>query len=277
MQVNNTHDQSPERRRRAGLVLGGSAVLAVAVVAVLVAVLIGQGRAPDDAAPAAPGSPGAPVVVPLPDAGGWDVAAETALATKPMLELPDAASQPHALSDATTGPPIAMPEPTQTAGRWVPGGFPVTPEGALGQLAALTVAGFAGGDPQVYAKAYASIALPGAPDPQRARLTMDLQRFRAQAGLPETGPVPALSVTYEPMQGLIKGTTDGGRYAVVCILGQLTIAANGQSVSGGGGDCQALRFVNGNWGISPGAAAAPAPLAWPGTAEAAAAGYRTVN
>ena len=276
MQLNHPGPADTQRRRRAGLTLGGSALIALLLLVALLVFLLGRGLAPDQTAPAAPATPDG-AAVPPPDAGGWDVAAETALATQPMLQLPESAAQPHALSTAKAGPPITLPQPTQTSGRWIPGGFPATPEGALGQLAALTTAGFVGGDPQVYAQAYQSIALPGAPDPQRARLTTDLQRFRALAGLPATGVVNALTVTFQPLQGLLKGTTDGGRYAVVCVLGELTVAANGRSVTGGGGDCQALRYVGGNWGIAPGAAAASAPLAWPGSAEADAAGYRAVS
>lgn len=257
----------PRRRGRVGLSLGALVILALAVVLVATAVLAGHHAAPP---------PPAPVNPPAPDTG-WDVAAETALAAAAMLALPESAALPHALSADSAGPPITLPKPTQTAGRWAPGGFAPTPEGALAQLAALTVAGLAGADPQTYAGAYRSIALPGAPDPQRARLTTDLQRFRARAGLPETGAVAQLSVDYRPVEGQIKGTTDDGRYVVACVLGELTIGADGQSVSGGAGDCQALRYVGGNWGISPGAPAAPAPLAWPGSAEAAAAGYRELR
>lgn len=259
------------RRRRRGLTIGG---LAVVIAAAVLATTLLLGRGPSQTPPPSepPSDP-----APAPEAGSWDMAAQTALATRPMLALPEPAALPHTLSPDTAGPPITLPAPTQRAGRWVPGGFPNTREGALAQLAALTTAGFAGADPQTYAAAYESVALPGAPDPQQARLTTDLRRFRARAGLPATGTVPDLTVTYQPTHGLIKGTTDGGRYAVVCVLGELTVSRQGRSVSGGAGDCQALRYVDGDWRISPGAAAAPAPLAWPGSAESVAAGYREVQ
>jgi len=286
-------DLEPARRTRARLILAGLAVLVVLVLLALIAFLIGTTTPPTapvpgtGAAPARGGTPNVdtapgggaalPGAAADPAAGGWDVAAETTLATAPMLGLPDSAVLPHALATTITGAPLTLPRATQTVGRLVPGGFPDTPEGALGQLAALTTAGFAGADPQTYAQAYASVALPGAPDPQRARLSTDLTQFRARAGLPASGAVASLSVTYQPAQGLIKGTTDQGQYVVACVLGDLTIGANGQSISSGAGDCEALRFSYGNWGISPGAPAAVAPLAWPGTAEAAAAGYRAVR
>jgi len=255
--------------RRRSLAIGGIVVVVAAVLAVTLMLMHGPATAPPSERPSDP--------APAPETGGWDVTAQSALATRRMLALPESAALPHALSPDPAGPPITLPRPMQRAGRWVPGGFPGTPEGALAQLAELTTAGFAGAEPQTYAQAYESVALPGGPEAQRTRLTTDLQRFRARAGLPASGTVPNLTVRYEPTHGLIKGTTDGGRFAVVCVLGELTIAREGRSVSGGAGDCQAMRYVDGDWRISPGPAAAPAPLAWPGSAEAIATGYRAVR
>ena len=90
--------------------------------------------------------------------------------------------------------------------------------------------------------------------------------IRARSGLPATGAVPGLTFTWTPGGGLIKGSTDRGRYVVACVIGQLDSGANGQILSTGAGDCQALRFVDGQWWISPGAAAVAAPLAWPAAA-----------
>jgi hypothetical protein len=269
-------DIEPRRRRRAGLVLGGVAVLIIIVLVVLIAFLLGRG--PGSSQPPAPGIPVVPSAPPPgPDAGGWDVAAETVLATRPMLDLPDQAGQPHELTTATAGPPLILPGPTQTAGRWIPGGFPASSEGAVAQLAALDEGGLAGGDPVVFAHAYQTIALPGAPAGDSTVTAAGLREFRGRAGLAATGAVPGLEVTYKVTDGLIKGTADGGRYAVVCVLGELTVGYQGQSITGGIGDCQAMRYVDDQWHISPGAPAAKAPNAWPGSAEAVAAGYRAVK
>ncbi|MHA6797526.1 hypothetical protein ACVGVM_29060 (plasmid) [Pseudonocardia bannensis] len=260
-------------RRRAVLILGGIAAVTVLVVVALVALLLGRGGS--ELPPAAP--PSEPVAQ-APAAGddGWDVAAQTELATRAMLELPEAASQPHGLTRDTAGPPLALPAAGVTSGRWVPGGFPATPEGALAQLAALTEAGLSGGDPQAYRQAYESVALPGAPAADTTVMYRNLQQLRAGAGLPRTGAVAGLALTYRTTSGLIKGTTHAGRYAVVCVLGEYSAQHQGRAVAGGFGDCQAMRHVDGEWRISPGAAAAKAPNAWPGTAEAVAAGYRDV-
>ncbi|MDN5933275.1 MAG: hypothetical protein L0I24_19785, partial [Pseudonocardia sp.] len=72
---------SPDRdRRRAVLVLGGIAALIIVLLVGLVAFLLGV--ATDDPGPGA-GAPPAqpPATVPL-DEGGWDVAAQTELATR---------------------------------------------------------------------------------------------------------------------------------------------------------------------------------------------------
>ena len=266
------------RRRRAGFPLGGFALIAVVVLVALVVWLLGRGLAPDQTLPAAPLAPGPAGPAPAaPDSGGWDLAAETALATASMVQFPESAAYPHPLSTDTAGPPLHLPAPTQTSGRVVPGGFPPTPEGALAQLAALEKVGQLGGDPDGFAAAYNSIALPGAPAATSTGVYLSLQVIRGRAGLQATGVVPALTFTWDPVEGLIKGTTDGGRYAVVCVLGQLTAGINGQSTTAAGADCQAMRYVDGDWRISPGAAAAGPSDAWPGTAEAVRAGYRAVT
>ena len=271
-------DVEPGRRRRAGLTLGGFALIAVVALVALVVWLLGRGLAPDQTVPAAPPPPDALLTQPAaPDTGGWDIATETALATRAMLSFPEQLTQPHVLTTDTAGPPLQLPRSGQSAGRLVAGGFPATAEGALGQLAALTETGLAGGDPQVYAQAYQSVALPGAPAAESTALYTGLQQLRARAGIATTGGVNGLEIFYTTTDGLIKGTADGGRYAVACVLGELTVQVQGRSVSGGIGDCQALRYSDGDWRISPGAAAFKAPSAWPGTAEAVRAGYRAVG
>jgi hypothetical protein len=207
----------------------------------------------------------------------WAVAAENELATRPMLQLPAQAAQPQALSIQTAGPAITLPPPTQTAGRWIPGGFPATVEGALAQLKALDETGMRGGDPQVYARAYQELSLPGAPDPGSTGLSAVLRSFRSHAGLADTGPIAGLEVTYQVTQGLIKGSTDAGRYTVVCVLGELSVGKQGRTISAGVGDCQALRWSGTGWQISSGALAAPASNAWPGSADAVKAGYRELS
>ncbi|MEU7529290.1 hypothetical protein AB0A74_26430 [Saccharothrix sp. NPDC042600] len=201
-------------------------------------------------------------------------AEEHALATRRMLALPAQAAQPQALTAWTAGPPIEVPKPTTTADRWVPEGFPATPEGALGQLKALNQTTMSAADPEVYARGYRETAEPGAPDPSTTGLTSLLTSLRSRAQLPERGPVAGLTATYDITHGQIKGIASNGRYVVACVLGQFSVSINGNVVSRGVGDCQAMRWTGTQWRIASGPLAAPAPSAWPGSPDAVKAGYR---
>jgi hypothetical protein len=202
----------------------------------------------------------------------WNLAAENALASRPMLALPPQDAQPQPLTTTTAGPPILLPR--SHAGRWIAGGFPDTAVGAVGQLKALDETAMQGGDPDTYSRAYRELSLSGAPEPGSTGLASVLTSFRAAGGLPTTGSAPGLSVTYDISEGLIKGTADDDRYTVVCVLGELSVQDRGQTVDAGVGDCQGLRWTAGGWRVSPGAVAAPAPCAWPGSAPSVGAGYR---
>ncbi|AEA28829.1 hypothetical protein Psed_6748 (plasmid) [Pseudonocardia dioxanivorans CB1190] len=254
---------APARRRRGGLLMASIGALVMLLLIGLVAVILGLGKDP---------GPSAPPTDPITGEPGWDLAAETALATRPMPQLPEEAAKPHALSTRTPLGFITLPPPGGNNGI-MPVQFPPTPEGALAQLAALTRVGSQGADPQAYELAYNSIAAPGAPQVDSTGIHRTLADARRAARLPQQGSVNSLSLTFTPLAGLIKGTTDGGRYAVVCVLGQVDANANGVPFSGGGGDCQAMRWNGRTWQIAPGAAAAAGPVAWPGSDEAFDAGY----
>ncbi|TVT61960.1 hypothetical protein FNH05_01625 [Amycolatopsis rhizosphaerae] len=246
--------------------------LIVLVVAVAAAVLIAHYLTrPDKSRPAGTPAPSAPA--------GPDSAAaeENALAARPMVQLPAQAAQPQVMTTMTAGPDIDVPDPAITIGQWIPGGFPETPEGALGQLKALNETALTAADPQVYARAYRELSLPGAPDPGLTGLYSLLTSLRSRAGLPATGSVAGMSATYEINYGQIKGTAADGRYVVVCVLGQFSVTVQGQVVAAGVGDCQAMRWTGSTWRMAPGALAAPAPSAWPGSADAVKAGYREVR
>lgn len=260
-------------RRRAGLTLGTIAIAVIGVLVVLAALLIAHlSTSPHPAAPPAQAStPHRPVP------GVGLTAAENALAEQPMLTLPAEAAQAQPLTTDTAGPPISLPAPTQTSGRWIPGGFPGTPEGALGQLKALDETALTGGDPQVYATGYKQMSAPGAPDPGSTGLYSLLSSMRSRAGVSASGPVSGLTVTYQVSAAQVKGTLDGGRYAVVCVLGEVTVGFNGQGMTLGIGDCQAMTWTGTQWLIASGAMAAAAPCAWPGSTPAVNAGYRAVS
>jgi hypothetical protein len=259
-------------RRRAIWTFTCVGLAAIAVVVVVAAVITTHGRGTPTSVRSAT-SPQPPAHART----GWNTTAEDAVAARPMLALPPQDAQPQPLTDMTAGPPISLPRPPALGGRWIPSGFPASSVGALAQLKALDEAAMTGGDPDTYARAYRGQALPGAPDPHATGLFSVLTSFRAAGGLPDVGPVADLSVDYDITEGLIKGVADDGRYTVACVLGELTVQYQLQTVAVGVGDCQALRWTGADWRISPGVLAAPAPCAWPGSVDSVNAGYRELS
>lgn len=206
-----------------------------------------------------------------PPDNGWDVAAQTALATRPMRAFPDSAALRQTLAATEAAPALVVPSAGRR-GAAVPGDFPPTAAGAVGQLAALLVVGLRDINPSTFAQAYRSISLPRAPDPAVTPLGRDVERFYGQAVTAASEPGPVTS-RWQLAGALIKGTTDAGRYVVVCVVGELQ-AAKTNSVSAGTADCQAMRWTGADWRISPGAVAARAPVVWPGSEASVLAGYR---
>ncbi|WP_410626175.1 hypothetical protein [Amycolatopsis sp. cmx-8-4] len=246
-----------------------TALLVAAVVVVLVA--------RHSTTPTTPAATPPPISTGNPTAPARPADEATALAIRPMLSLPPEAALPHELTSATAGPPIVVPRPAPIAQRWLSDGFPATAEGALGWLTALNETALRGGDPATYLRAYGESALPHAPAAQGSGLYALLTSFRDRAGI-RPGEIKAgLTVAYDVTQGLIKGTADEGRFAVVCTLGQLSFDFQGQSTSMGIGDCQALRWTGSAWRIPPGARAAYATCAWPGSIESVTAGYQPLS
>ncbi len=261
-------------RRHARLTLAGLA--AALVLAVLLAAWLITG----DLTPHPPAAPQPPTAM----EDDWDWAGETALATRPMPYLPLAAAMPQPLAPKSDRPPLRLPAP-RAGGGWIAGGFPGSPEGAVAQLSAMTTQGLRDGDPDVYQRAYASLAAPGAPSPAAAKLTSVLTTLRATAHLSPTGAIPELSFSFVPTHAQIKGVLDGGRYAVVCVLGEMTTSYQERVINAIGlGDCQAMRYLadpanptGGTWRISPGAAAAASPDAWPGSQDSINVGFQAID
>ncbi|MFJ9782510.1 hypothetical protein ACIRSS_23215 [Amycolatopsis sp. NPDC101161] len=264
-----TTTKSPRARTRTRRLIIVVVLLVVAVAVVLIARHATAPPSPPTAATPPGAAPSPTPTAPVDEA--------TALATRPMLTLPPEAALPHELTTATAGPPITVPRPAPIANRVISDDFPATAEGALGWLTDFNETALRGGDPSTYLRAYGDAALPHAPSPQGNGLLALLTSFRDEAGIRPGELKPGLTVTYEVTQGLIKGTADDGRFVVVCTLGQLSFDYQGQATRMGIGDCQALRWTGTAWRIAPGARAAYAASAWPGSAESVAAGYRPLT
>jgi len=274
----------PRSRAVTQLVVAAVVVFVVLfVVAAAAAVALNGGLGGGATSPTGAGVPavgGAPTAAPAGGAGGWDTARQEELAAAPMPVFPVAAAQPHELSLTPGGAPLLIPPATVTTGLVHTGvvhtGFARTPAGALAQLKALNEAGMVGMDPATYATAYAAVAAPGAPDPATTTLSRVAAGSRLKGGLPDTGPVPSLTASYQVSAGLIKGSSDDGDFVVPCTLGVLSVVTTNSSVRVGIGDCQAMRWIDGQWRISPTTTPTLAPATWPGTTEAQTAGYVAV-
>ncbi|UUV32077.1 hypothetical protein NQK81_01130 [Amycolatopsis roodepoortensis] len=262
-------------RKRAGLSLAAIVIAAFVVFGGAVALVVAR-YVTSPASPAAtPVSTASPT---MSTSAVFGAAAEdSALATVPMLRLPPQAAQPQAMTTEAAGTAIAVPKAPVQTGQWIPRGFPRTPEGALAQLKTLNETALAAADPQVYTRGFRELAEPGAPDAEGTGLVSLLTSLRSRAQLPGAGPVAGLNASYQVTHGQIKGVTSGGAFTVVCVLGQFSVGVNGQLVSAGVGDCQAMRWSGSQWRIAAGPIAAPAPSAWPGSADAAKAGYRILS
>lgn len=205
-----------------------------------------------------------------PPAGGWDTAAEAALASRPMPQFPAVASLPQTLVSGGR-PAIAVPTATRTNAAGVGEGFPPSAEGAIGQLAALDVVALADLNAATYNGAYRSISLLGAPDPSATPLGSQVEKIYNQVVVQGSNAAP-ISSRWQLAGAQVKGVTNGGRSVVVCVAGELQ-AVQANSTEAGTGDCQSMRFTGTDWRIAPGPVAALAPITWPGSAAFNRAGY----
>ncbi len=197
-------------------------------------------------------------------------------AAAPMLQVaPDDTRQ--GVPAATAGPVIEVPPATALGRVQVPTGFPHTPEGAVGQLAAIETTVLQGMSIPQTNQVYQQWALAGGSGVAQWALTRNVQNFLASAGQGQTKD-PTVAVTATPAAGQVKAT-DGDDWVLACVLLDVraTITAEARI---GYGYCERMQWQQpagqgGRWLIGPGAAAATAPSTWPGTDLAFKAGWRT--
>lgn len=267
----------PGERGRAMLILGGVGVLLLGLIIAVIMSLTGMfaGSEATGTQPSADPMLSSPGLGP---SAGSGPQAEAALAQAPMLQLPVSAVSPRTLSTRSAGPPIALPQPEQVTGALVPTGFPATEAGALAQLVELMRVGMADADPQTWARAYDSLAEPGALPAAQTRTSQDLVDLRRGSNMNPTGPLRSgMRISWAPTSVMVKGTTDDRSYTVACALGELVADNDGRVVSFGWGNCLPMRRVGDQWRIASGPTAATAPSAWPGSEEAVSAGWRDIT
>ncbi|NHA68218.1 hypothetical protein [Phycicoccus flavus] len=248
-------------RRRLTVTLAATATTAIVLLA-------GLGYTAWDAAthrhPEAPAVRTAPTATPGPTT-------RDEVAAAPMASVDSAAARPAA--PATTPVPlITVPAATGLGPAGVPTGFPRTPAGALGQLAAIDATVLTAMDPETTQDVHAAWSAPGAPAVGEWVMTANVHAFTTatvSAGAPaEATPV----VTATPVAAQVKGV-DGPDWVLACVLLRVD-ATLASAHSMAYGHCERTVWRAGRWQIGPGAQPAAAPSTWPGTQAAADAGWR---
>lgn len=184
--------------------------------------------------------------------------------------------------DALGGPAASSPAPTilipaagGTGPVGVASGFPQTPAGAVGQLAAIQVAVLQQMSIAHATATYQGWALPGGVGPQAWSMTRNVAAF---LGTQHTAQAKAVTttVTARPVAAQIKGS-DGPDWTLACTLLVVTARDLTQEQIAYG-SCERMQWVaqgtGGRWMIAPGAGPAAAPSTWPGTDLAARAGWQ---
>lgn len=205
----------------------------------------------------------------LPEAGPQR---RDAIASAPMLEVsPDAARPTEETS--SDGPRINVPAGTGVQGpALVMTGYPRTPEGAIGQLAQIDAAVLQSMSLTTAREVHAGWALPGGVDADLWWITASVRAFLEGAGMGQVKD-PAAWVRVEPAAALVKGI-DGQDWTTVCVLMKVTATFESEAQTALG-HCERMQWVGGRWMLAPGTPPAPAPSAWPGTAQATKAGWAT--
>ena len=137
------------------------------------------------------------------------------VAAAPMLEVdPDSARR--GVPSAHPAPTLLVPAATGTGPAGVPTGFPKTPAGAVGQLAAIDATVLQGMSiPQVN-DVHDRWTLTGAVGVADWPLTRNVQAFLAAARQGQSKD-PAVTVTVTPVAGMVKGV-DGDDWVLACVL-----------------------------------------------------------
>jgi hypothetical protein len=250
-------------RIRLLLILGA----AVLVVVVLVAGLVLAGTyavtgAPQDGGSTSPQS----VAEKLPAAPtGQDV-----IAAAPMLQVDRQAALPTAPA-AVAGLTMQIPLATGVGPAEIPAGFPRTPEGAVGQLAAIGTGVLQGMSIPYTNDVYHQWAMAGGVGVAEWTMTRNVQAFLGAARIGQETD-RAVSVVAIPAAGQVKGV-DGPDWAVVCVLFEVraTISVEARI---GYGYCERMQWHNRRWMIAPGVPPAQAPSTWPGSDLSIRAGWR---
>jgi hypothetical protein len=205
------------------------------------------------------------------------------LANKAMPTVSDDASHPGAVSAAVAATTIVVPAATAQGPAQVPTGFPHTPQGALGQLAAIDQVALESGSLAGARSVIANWAMPGGPTASTWSLIQALITLFDETGV-SSGGSGQLALVLTPVMGEIKGTV-GPDFVVPCVDFELDITLK-QTARGADADCQRMVWnpaptaaggAGGRWMIGPGSEPADPPSVWPDTDTAIAVGYQDLH
>jgi hypothetical protein len=226
--------------------------------------IVARGPSAAVTSPPASGSGGSP---------GYDQGAADALAAQPMLSVDPSAALPSTLSPHDPGA-LQIPKATATGAADVATGFPQTPAGALGQLAAIDQAAFEGGALDSARQVIAAWALPGGPTTASWTGVKAMAQMLSAAGL-SGGGSQKLALVVTPLMGQIKGTLGPG-FVVPCLDYEFDATLN-RTARAAVADCQRMVWDGAEWKIGPGAEPGDSPSIWPDTDLAIAAGYKDLR
>jgi hypothetical protein len=196
-----------------------------------------------------------------------------AIAASSLPEIPRDAQWPHAPA-AVPPPEITIPVSASTGPAGVSSGFPRTPEGALGQLAAIEVRVLEAMSIPVLNQVHSAWVGPGGPELAAWEMTADVQAFLG--AVPHEAPDridDTTTVTVVPVGAQVKGT-DGPDWVLACVMVEVraTVATDARMAYG---HCARMVWANDRWLIAPGVPPAAVDGAWPGTQAFIDAGWKT--
>lgn len=206
-------------------------------------------------------------------AGLTGLARRDAIAAAPMLAVPAEAGR-SGTPAAHPAPGIEIPAAGEVGPVDVPTGYPRTPQGALGQLAAITVSVLQSMSIEHTRAVHEAWSMPGAPPVEEWELMRSVQAFLGSAAGPYADS-PSTAVALTPAAAQVKGV-DGDDWTLACVLFdvQARVVTTARVAYG---HCERMQWSEpeGRWVIAVGAAPARAPSTWPGTQIASEAGWLT--
>ncbi|MCA0307401.1 MAG: hypothetical protein LCH87_08590 [Actinobacteria bacterium] len=253
----------PWSRNRLLAMLAG---IGVALCVLLAGLAIAVWSAVVEPAPTAPAA-----TVKQPDGRAGSV--RDRIAAAPMASVdPDAAFSPD---PATTQiRQILIPVASVEAGpAGVPAGFPHTPQGAVGQLAAIEKTVLESMSLPVARDIHQAWVQPGGPAVEDWELTRDVEAFLAAGRQGGQAKDVTTLVSATPAAAILKGV-DGPDWVVACVLMDVQVAIRTDARMGYG-FCARMQWspTEQRWLIAAGSQPAAAPSTWPGSRAAAAAGW----